>query len=164
MGTRARHGRDGDRAWAGGTRPRFSGAALAGALAALSSKDPAALCEYAYAYPSSVAQCEAQISRTSPNQAGYVASVKIDYVAIDGTRALVGFTGKVCPPGDKPVCLTNADPSAIFSAGNTFTTLWAQAVNPTSSHAYTLLPCTEVGGRWYFGRTPPRVIPSGPKR
>ena len=130
------------------------GAALAGALAALSSKDPAALCEYAYAYPSSVAQCEAQISRTSPNQAGYVASVKIDYVAIDGTRALVGFTGKVCPPGDKPVCLTNADPSAIFSAGNTFTTLWAQAVNPTSSHAYTLLPCAEVDGRWYFGPDP----------
>ena len=52
------------------------------------------------------------------------------------------------------MCLTNADPSAIFSAGNTFTTLWAQAVNPTSSHAYTLLPCAEVGGRWYFGPEP----------
>ena len=52
------------------------------------------------------------------------------------------------------MCLTNVDPSAIFSAGNTFTTLWAQTVNPASSHAYTLLPCVEVGGKWYFGPEP----------
>jgi hypothetical protein len=135
------------------------GAALAGVLAALSSKDPAALCEYAYAYASSVAECEAQISRTSRNQAGYVASVKIGYVAIDGTHALVGITGKVCPPGKTPVCVTNVDPSAIFSTGNTFTTLWAQTVNPTSSHAYTLLPFVEVGGKWYFGPEPTESDP-----
>jgi hypothetical protein len=125
------------------------GAAVTGALAALSSKDPAALCGYAYAYASPEAQCEAEISRSARNHAGYVASVKIGYVAIDGTRALVGFTGKVCPPGSKPECLTNVDPSAIFSTGSTFTTLWAETVNPTSSHAYTLLPCVEVGGKWY---------------
>jgi hypothetical protein len=141
------------------------GAALAGVLAALSSKDPAASCDYAYAYASSVAQCKAGISQASEYQAGYVVSVKIGYVAIDGTHALVGFTGKVCPPGNNPECVTNADPSAIFSAGNTFTTLWSQTVNPTSSNpassnGYTLLPCVEVGGKWYFGSDPTDQSPS----
>ena len=130
------------------------GAALVGVLAAMSSKDPAAVCEYAYAYASSVSQCKAQINRTSRNQAPYVTSVKISYVAIDGPHALVGITGKICTPGKTPECVTNVDPSAIFSTGTTFTTLWAaqQApVNSPSSNAYTLLPCVEVGGKWYFG-------------
>ena len=63
------------------------------------------------------------------------------------------------------MCLTNADPSAIFSAGNTFATLWAQTVYPTSGtsasgNAYTLLPCVEVGGQWYFGSDPTDLSPS----
>jgi hypothetical protein len=133
------------------------GAALVGVLTALSSKHPAALCDYVYAYASTVAQCKAQLSQTARNQAPYVVSVKIGYVAIDGTRALVGITGKICVPGNKPECVTNVDPSAIFSAGNTFTALWAHMVNPTSSssgNAYKLLPCVEVGGKWYFGPAP----------
>lgn len=131
------------------------GAAVAGVMAALSSKDPAALCEYAFASASSVAQCKAQISGASRDQAGYVSSVKISYVATDGTHALVGITGKICPPGKTPECVTNADPSAIFSTGNTFTALWAQTLNPTGpSNAYTLLPCAESGGKWYFGPVP----------
>jgi hypothetical protein len=130
------------------------GAALAGALAAVSAKDPAALCEYVYAYAGPVAQCKAQYSRIPRDQAGSAATVKIGYVAIDGTRALVGFTGKLCPPGNKPQCLTNANPSAIFSAGTTFAALWTQTLNPTSSRAYTLLPCVEAGGKWYVGSEP----------
>jgi hypothetical protein len=131
------------------------GAALAGLLAALSSRDPAALCEYTNADANSVAQCKTAVNRIPRDQVAYVASVKIGYVAIDGTRALVGFTGKVCPPGSTPACLTNADPSAIFSTGHTFTTLWAQTVSPTtSSNAYTLLPCVEVGGKWFAGPDP----------
>jgi hypothetical protein len=136
------------------------GAAFVGVLAAVSSKDPAALCEYTDAYASSVAQCKAQISQASRGQAAYIESVKIGYVAIDGTRALVGFTGKICPPGNTRECVANADPSAIFSAGNTFTALWAQTVNPDSGNAYSLLPCVEVGGKWYFGPDPTDESPS----
>jgi hypothetical protein len=44
-------------------------------------------------------------------------------VAIDGARALVGVTGKICKPGNKPECVTNADPAAIFSMGSTFMAL-----------------------------------------
>ena len=131
------------------------GAALAGVLTGLSSKDAAASCEYAYAYASSVTRCKAQVSRTPRNQVPYVVSVKIGYVAIDGTHALAGITGKICRPGNTPECVTNVDPSAIFSTGNTFTTLWAQAIDPTSpNNAYSLLPCVEVDGKWYFGAAP----------
>jgi hypothetical protein len=129
------------------------GAVFAGVLAALSSKDLTATCEYAYAYANAVAQCETQLSRVPPDQVPYSVSVKISYVAIDGTRALVGITGKICSPGNRPECVTNADPAAIFSTGNTFTALWAQTAN-TSGNIYALLPCVEVGGKWYAGPEP----------
>ncbi|MBO0825622.1 MAG: hypothetical protein J2P27_17480, partial [Actinobacteria bacterium] len=64
------------------------GAVLAGLLAALSSKDPAASCDYTYAtYPASLARCRAELSQIPRNQMPYSESVKIGYVAIDGTRA-----------------------------------------------------------------------------
>jgi hypothetical protein len=135
------------------------GAAVAGVLASLSSHDPAAMCGYTYADANSVGQCKAQITRASRGRAAYVASVRIGYVAIDGTRALVGFTGKICPPGSTRECVQNADLSAIYSAGGIFTQLWAHAVNPTSSSAYSLLPCVKVGGEWYFGPDPTEIQP-----
>ena len=128
------------------------GAAVAGALAALSAKDPVAFCDYAYVGP--VARCAAQLSQAPRNQLPYSVSVKIGYVATDGTRALVGVTGKICSPGSRPECSTNTDPAAIFSAGDTFATLWTRPVNPNSSNAYSLLPCVEVGGKWYVGTDP----------
>jgi hypothetical protein len=140
------------------------GAVMAGLLAAMSSKDPAAFCGYAYASASSVAQCKAAISRAPGNKTPYV-SLKVGYVAIDGTHALVGTTGKICRPGSRPECVTNADPATIFSAGSTFTALWTQTVNPTpgnpaSGNGYTLFPCAEVGGKWYFGSDPTDPSPS----
>jgi hypothetical protein len=124
------------------------GAAVAGAMAALAAKDPVALCDYAYVGP--VARCAAQLRQTSRNQLPYSVSVKIGYVATDGTRALVGVTGRICSPGSRPECATNTDPAAIFSAGDTFAALWTRTVNPNSSSTYSLLPCVEVGGKWYL--------------
>jgi hypothetical protein len=75
-------------------------------------------------------------------------SFKIGYVAISGTRALVGFTGKICSPGATPECTVNTNPAAIFSAGNTFAALWEQTVHPNSDiSSYSLLPCSEAGGK-----------------
>lgn len=128
------------------------GAALAGLLAALSSKDPAASCDYIYAtYPASLARCRAELGQIPRNQMPYSESVKIGYVAIDGTRALVGVTGTICSPGSTPECVTNADPARIFSTRESFATLWARTVNSSSANTYSLLPCVEVGGRWYVG-------------
>jgi len=125
------------------------GAVLAGALAALSSQDPGAACKYLYqAGP----RCTAQFSQAPRNQLPYAVSVKVSYVAIDGTQALVGFTGKICSPGNTPECVTNTDPAAIFSGGDTFTTLWTQTTGPTYGNSgYSLQPCSKTGGKWYLG-------------
>jgi hypothetical protein len=130
------------------------GAALTGLLAALSSKDSATACGYLFVDPA--ARCGAPSGQGSRNQVPFGVSFKIGYVAVSGTRALVGFTGKICSPGAVPECMTNTNPAAIFSAGDTFTALWTQTVspNPSSTSSYTLLPCVRIGGKWYVGAGP----------
>jgi hypothetical protein len=117
-------------------------------LTALASKNPGAACEYAIVPD---ARCEAAFNHVPRDQLPYGRSVKIGYVAIDGTRALLGFTGQICSPADTPECRMNTDPAAIFSTASTFPALWAQTVNSDSTGGYALLPCVEVGGKWYFG-------------
>ncbi len=65
------------------------GAAVVGVLAALSSKDPAAFCKYSYAYASSVAQCEAGISRT-PTESSPLRRVRQDWLRGDRRNARAG--------------------------------------------------------------------------
>ncbi|HTU73790.1 MAG TPA: hypothetical protein VMG38_09750 [Trebonia sp.] len=128
------------------------GAVVVGALAALSSDDPAAACGYLYGQG---AQCEAALSHTPRDQRPYVVSIKIGYVATDGTRGLVGFTGKICSPGNTPECVTNTDPAAIFSGGSSFTMLWTQTTSATFGNSeYLLQACFETGGKWYLGTGP----------
>ena len=133
------------------------GAALAGYLAALSANDPATACSYLDAGLG--AQCSEPSGQSARNRLPYGVSVKIGYVAIGGTRALVGYTGKLCSPGATPLpgatpeCTANTDPAAIFSARDSFAALWTRVTNPVSggTPAYTLLPCVESGGKWYVG-------------
>jgi hypothetical protein len=136
------------------------GAALTGLVAALSSKDPAASCGYTFVRPA--ARCEVLIGQLPRNQLPYGVSFKIGYVAVSGTRALVGFTGERCSPGATPECMTNTNPAAIFSAGDTFAALWTQTVAPVfnSPSSYRLQPCVEAGGKWYVGSGPVRVLAS----
>jgi len=132
-------------------------AVLAGALAALSSGDPAAACTYLYASTLPAGrECAAEFSHTPRSQLPYAVSVKIGYVALDGMQALVGFTGKICSPGNTPECVTNTDPAAIFSERSSFTTLWTQTISPTAGNGgYSLQPCFETNGKWYIGAGPP---------
>jgi hypothetical protein len=125
------------------------GAALAGLLASLSSRDPGGSCDYTLVGP--VGRCRAQFNRLPHDQLPYAESIKIGYVAIDGTRALVGYTGTICAPGDTPECTTSTDPAAVFDTGYTFAWLWEETAHPDFSHTCALLPCVEVGGRWFFG-------------
>jgi hypothetical protein len=127
------------------------GAALTGLMASLSSKDPATFCDYIFVGPAG--RCEVQSGLGSRSQLPYGVSFKIGYVAISGTRALVGFTGEICSPRTTPKCLANTNPAAIFSTGNTFAALWTLTVSPNfnDTSPYTLLPCVKVGGKWYVG-------------
>jgi len=134
------------------------GAAFAGSVAAVSSKDPATFCDYEDDVSS---RCKAVLSEIPRNQLPYGVSLKIGYVAVSGTRALVGFTGKMCWPGTIPACVANTNPALGFSAGGTFAALWAKAVNLDSVSAtsfYRMQPCVEVGGKWYVSSSAPVAL------
>lgn len=136
------------------------GAALSGLMAALSSKDPASFCDYLYVGPA--ARCTAPSGQGSRDHHLYGVSVKVGYVATDGTHALVAFTGKICSPGAHPECVANTNPAAIFSTGRTFATLWTEMTSPNSNSlsSYRPLPCVEVDGKWYLGSGPTSAFPT----
>ena len=134
------------------------GAAFTGSLAALSSRNPATFCDYVDVSVGSASRCKALFSEVPRNQLTYGVSFKIGYVAISGTRAVVGFTGKICLRGAMPECMANTNPSVGFSAGKTFAALWTQAVSldfVSATSSYRLQPCVEVGGKWYASSSAP---------
>lgn len=126
------------------------GAVFLGFTKALSAKDYAGLCSYYQ--PSIQSQCKSSLARLSSSKLPYAKNVGIGYVAIDGTRALVGSTGTYCSPGDTPECYTNTDPAAVFSSGKPFSQLWTAATTNTSSsssNVYQLSAVQEINGKWY---------------
>jgi hypothetical protein len=79
---------------------------------------------------------------------GRTRNLKLGYTAIEGDQALVGFSGKYC---GSP-CVTVREPAAVISSGETFDTLYNQAVaaeNGAYSHTYPLYPMTQLNGVWY---------------
>jgi hypothetical protein len=109
----------------------------------------------AYVEPDEQAECKSSLASIGPSAmasaAGTAKNFAIGYTAVDGTQALVGTTGTFCSPDSTPSCFTNTDPAAIFSSGKSFATLWSDAnSDQTSSNAYSLAPCIEVGGKWYL--------------
>ncbi len=82
-------------------------------------------------------------------QLPYTVNPGLGYTVINGTKALVGTTGKFCQPGHSPECFTNTDPAAVFSTGKDFWSLWTAAVAAGSS-TYLPTPCVEIGGKWYI--------------
>ncbi len=72
--------------------------------------------------------------------------------AIDGDRALVGFTSTVCVLKDSPSCFTNHDPAAILDSGKSFSVLWARSLKSftgPSANTYFPIPAIRVSGHWY---------------
>jgi hypothetical protein len=124
------------------------GAAVEGVLASVSAKNYAGECNYVL--PSAQADCKSGAAQLTSGNAPSVKNPGIGYVAVKGTQALVGTTGTYCTPGETPECFTNTDPAAVLSGGKSFTTLWTDANNNSSSqNVYTLAPCVQVNGKWY---------------
>ena len=105
------------------------------------------LCDYQE--PSAQAQCKAGIGQVPASQLPYASNTAIGWVVTQGTKALVGTTGKYCTPGQKPECFTNTNPAALFTSGKTFSQLWSAAAK-APANAYSLAPCVQVGGKWYI--------------
>jgi hypothetical protein len=124
-------------------------APVQGEISALAAKDFKALC--AYQEPSVQAKCDSQASHADSlkGQLPYTVSPGLGYVVSDGTKALVGTTGKFCLPGQSPECVTNTDPAAVLSSGKSFAKLWAGAV-AAGSATYSPTPVVEIAGKWYI--------------
>jgi hypothetical protein len=131
------------------------GAVMTGFIDAINAKKYTALCSYLL--PSDQSKCRTVFGSVNMSAlAGQMPTdknIKLGYVAIDGTEALIGMTGEECAPGQSPECSTNNSPAAILDSGKSFSALWktavAEANSSSSSNAYTLSPCVEIGGKWY---------------
>jgi hypothetical protein len=126
------------------------GAVLASAIAAIEAGSYAKICHYLQ--PSQQPQCKSEFSSA---QASAIATamptfknLTVSYTATNGTKALVGLTGTICSPEQKPSCVTNNDAAAIFDSGKTFAELWMESVTSTSN-AYSLTPMIKINGKWY---------------
>jgi len=126
------------------------GGVMVGVIDALSSGHVADFCRYEQ--PSVQSSCNATMSQVTPaevkGQLPTFKNVRLAYVAIDGTKALIGLTGTICLPKQTPSCFTNNDPAAIFDSGKPFATLWSEAES-AASNAYSLSPAVEINGSWY---------------
>jgi hypothetical protein len=80
----------------------------------------------------------------------------LGYIAIDGTKALVGSTGTFCTVAQTPQCTSNDNAAAIFDTAKPFATMWAQALAAESSvqNSYSLAPCIRIGSKWYNWNPP----------
>ena len=90
-----------------------------------------------------------QVTKTEvANQLPTFKDFALGYSAIDGTKALIGITGTICVPNQKPSCYTNKDPAAVLDSGKPFATLWSEAI-AAPANVYSLSPALEVNGSWY---------------
>jgi hypothetical protein len=75
-------------------------------------------------------------------------NLKAGYTAIDGDKALVGFTGTACILKLYPSCFTNKNPAAVLDSGKSFSALWSQSLM-SSGNVYSPSPAIKVNGKWY---------------
>lgn len=123
---------------------------MAGVVKALSTGPLIDFCKYEQ--PSQQSACNSTFGQVTKAEAAHqlptFKDFALGYTAIDGTKALVGITGTICVPNQKPSCYTNKDPAAILNSGKPFATLWSKAV-AAPANVYSLSPAIEVNGSWY---------------
>jgi hypothetical protein len=104
-----------------------------------------------YVEPSVQSKCASAVAGQSTGGATFT-SFSLGYIAVKGQQALVGFLGTDCEPQAQPTCITNSDPAAKFTSGKDFDALYAAEVAGGASpvHAYDLIPCVQVGSKWYI--------------
>jgi hypothetical protein len=127
------------------------GAALQGEVNAMNKGKAEDTCPFMP--PSSQAECRARLAGRPAADDPAFKGFAVGYVAIHGSRALVGTTATFCVPNQKPACMTNSDPAAVFSAGKPFAALWAEALAEETSATFTgysLATCVKVGSSWYI--------------
>ena len=96
----------------GGSAAGSPGAILASVIADVEARSYAKICDYLQ--PSQQSKCRSVFgSAQAPAIATAMPTFKnltVSYTATDGARALVGMTGTICSPDQKPSCVTNKRP------------------------------------------------------
>ncbi|MGO8824344.1 MAG: G1 family glutamic endopeptidase [Acidimicrobiales bacterium] len=95
-----------------------------------------------YVQPSSQQICDSSPGGTTSG------TFSIRSQVIDGTEALVSFTGNACQDGS---CASNGNPNAGMPPGaGSFADAYSAAVSAESSDTtLSPLPCVQVNGKWY---------------
>lgn len=128
---------------------------MVGVVNALKSRNYADFCKYEQ--PSSQSACDSALSQATPAQADSLLptfkNFALGFTAIDGNKALIGFTGTTCipnrsVPNRRPKCITNKDPAAILSNGRPFSTLWAEVLS-APANVYSPTAVVKINGKWY---------------
>jgi hypothetical protein len=123
---------------------------MAGVVKAITTGPIIDFCKYEQ--PSEQSSCKSTFGQvTKAEVASQLPTFKnfaLGYTAIDGTKALIGITGTLCVPNQKPSCYTNKDPAAVLDSGKPFATLWSEAI-AAPANVYSLSPALEVNGSWY---------------
>ena len=129
----------------GGSTP---GGVVKAQLTAFLSGHLSAMCPYYQ--PAIQSKCSTALGTRSVSGITYK-NFALGYIAIKGNQALVATLGTDCEPGVQPTCVTNGDPAAGFTSGQSFDTLYTTAIASEASpvHAYSLLTCVKVGSHWY---------------
>ena len=105
--------------------------------------------------PSGQAACRSGIKSLTASELKSAVPVVMNiipsYTAVDGDKALVGYTGSICAHDSTKNCVTNTDPAAIFDSGKSFAVLWkhATAAGNSNSTAYALGQLVKIKGTWY---------------
>lgn len=104
-----------------------------------------------YEQPALQSGCNDGMSQVTPakvkDQLPTFKNVKLGYTAIDGDKALIGLTGRICAKG-KSHCFSNSDPAKLFKGGKPFSELWNEAVK-APDNVYSLSPAIKINGKWY---------------
>lgn len=122
---------------------------MIGVITAITSGHLTDFCKYEQ--PALQSDCNAGMSQVTPakvrDQLPTFTNVQLAYTAIDGDKALIGLTGRICAKG-KTQCFSNHDPAAKFKSGKPFSELWTEAVKAPAS-VYSLSPAIKIDGKWY---------------
>jgi hypothetical protein len=131
--------------------------AVAGYVAALESGDISKMCPYED--PDLQAVCQREEAPTTAVET--VKNFHLGYTAVDGSQAVVGYTGSFCsvtkavpssahsPSAQATTfCNSNSDPAAFLDSGESFSEMWGVLANSVLSYnPYTV---AEVNGKWYI--------------
>ncbi len=119
-------------------------AAVLGFLQQSAQSNGGSMCNYVD--PGYQSTCQSALSAGGSSDT--MSGLSLGYTVIDGDHALVAFTySSMCENGD---CQTvNSDPAAPFDGGQSFSALWQNSLDESSTTAYAPAPCVEDNGTWY---------------